>query len=188
MIFFYHKRSCNFASFKKTNLSVLHSFQDIHYFMCICLLCHQVGDYLWKTFLCDTVRPQSFSIWEGQCLPVMAKFIVNKLSHCSAGQTFFLLYVNLHLYVIAVYYCWLWTTCTLLLTGMSAAMSLSFARSRPSHSHVVQSSLGPSLSPAPSPAHQGALYSQFLSNFPWHCYWNFTNFISSYFRFSPCSS
>ncbi|KAL3573246.1 hypothetical protein D5086_027150 [Populus alba] len=41
--------------------------------------------------------------------------------------------------------------------GMSAAMSLSFARSRPSHSHVVQPSLGPSLSPAPSPAHQDFL-------------------------------
>ncbi|KAL9347328.1 hypothetical protein Peur_058694 [Populus x canadensis] len=41
--------------------------------------------------------------------------------------------------------------------GMSAAMSLSFARSRPSHSIVVQPSLGPSLSPAPSPAHQDFL-------------------------------
>ncbi|KAJ6973791.1 hypothetical protein NC653_033963 [Populus alba x Populus x berolinensis] len=41
--------------------------------------------------------------------------------------------------------------------GMSAAMSLSFARSRPSHSHVVQPSLGPSLSPAPSPVHQDFL-------------------------------
>lgn len=47
---------------RELTLSALHSFQDILYFMCICLLFHQVGNYLWKTFLCDMVRPQSFII------------------------------------------------------------------------------------------------------------------------------
>ncbi|CAK7349486.1 unnamed protein product [Dovyalis caffra] len=41
--------------------------------------------------------------------------------------------------------------------GMSVAIRVSFAQSRPSQSHVVQPSLGPSLSPAPSPVHRASL-------------------------------